>query len=95
MPVARVPRVATTVLLNQMFVRVMVPGVPIVTVDPLVVEGMPPLVDTLNDMHGLADKNPATDKLPDIDASPKIEAFPLNWHLSSLWNLVTSVPSAF
>ncbi len=64
-----------------MFVRVMAPSVPIVTVDPLVVEGTPPLVDTLNDMYGLADKNPATDKLPDIDAFPKIEVFPMNRHL--------------
>ena len=47
----------------------------------MALDGVPPLVDTLNDMYGLAAKQPATDKLPDIEASPKIEVFPLNRHL--------------
>ena len=71
----------TVVGLIPKFVMVTAPGVPTVTVEPLVVEGVPPLVDTLNDMYGLADKNPATDRLPDTEASPRMEVAPLNRHL--------------
>ncbi len=45
----------TVVGLIPKLVMVTAPGVPTVTVEPLVVDGVPPLVDTLNDMYGLAD----------------------------------------
>ena len=54
----------TVVVLYPRCVRVTVPGVPNVTVEPLVVEGVPPLVAILSDMYGFAHKKLATERSP-------------------------------
>ena len=59
-----VPREQTAAVSDPRFVKVTVPGVPTVTVEPLTVDAVPPVVVTLRDMYGFADKYPVSTRFP-------------------------------
>ena len=63
-------------VLYPICVRVTVPGVPSVTVEPLTVDGVPPLVATLSAMYGLADKYPLNVQLPPTVRLPSAITLP-------------------